>query len=465
MQICLDKIESIIEFWKKCYLTIPGKVSILKTFVYSQLSYFAPSIKFDSNFCAEVEKKIVKFIGTSINAGHDKCFQCTDMGGLGLFKVEDYITSIKVSFFKRHFNSNDTWATSIKESSLTYNELIFPDLSHLEKYYPCSAELVKSYNLFKDSFFTHPENLKENHLLHNQEVKDRGLVLIPESFAELNPSIEVSNFLHNLKISHLIDAETGNPLNRIQFNQKFDLNFQANSYSKILRASYNIRKKYSPSDVKQPTLKSYIKSKKKMSKTFRKFLKPAKKLEKITSFKPTKTRVNKMNFVCDKIPESAMYKVWCNSKIPNEIRNFLYKLSQNSNKLNVHINKFKPLVSPLCSSCSSTGPQLNQIEDMVHIYLQCPFVHEIIAEINNDVNAAFSIDIKNYFVNTTDNKISATERIIIGILIYSLTLHRNKVNDKKNLIKDSFKNYIKNLSWIDKHFKLRSEMIFNPYFI
>ena len=102
---------------------------------------------------------------------------------------------------------------------------------------------------------------------------------------------------------------------------------------------------------------------------------------------------------------------------------------------------------------------------MVHIYLQCPFVHEIIAEINNDVNAAFSIDIKNYFVNTTDNKISATERIIIGILIYSLTLHRNKVNDKKNLIKDSFKNYIKNLSWIDKHFKLRSEMIFNPYFI
>ena len=465
MEICLNKIDSIIEFWKKCYLTIPGKVSVLKTFVYSQLSYFAPSINFDTNFCSEVEKKIVKFIGTSINAGPDKCFQTTDTGGLGLFKVDDYITSIRVSFFKRHLNSNDSWATSIKEASLTYNELIFPYLNHLEKYYPCSAELVKSYNKFKQSFFSHPENLTENHLLYNQEVKDRGQVLIPENFTELLPSIEVSNFLHNFKIFHLIDERTGNPLNRIQFNQKFDLNFQANSYSKILRASYNIRKQYSRSDVKHPTLRFYIKSKKKLSKIFRKFLKPAKKMSKILSFKPTKTRANKMNFVCDIIPETALYKVWCNSKLPNEIRNFLYKLSQNSNKLNVHINKFKPVVSPLCSSCSTTGPQPNSIEDMVHIYLNCPFVHEIVTEINNNVKIAFKIDIKNYFVNNAENKISATERTIIGILIYSITQHRNKVNNKKNIIKDSFRNYINSLAWIDKHFKLRSEMIFNPHFI
>jgi hypothetical protein len=460
-----DKIKNIINFWTNCYLTIPGKITILKTFVYSQISYFAPSIIYTNQFYSDVESLIVKFIGKSINAGPDKCFNSIKSGGLGLFKVEDYVNSIKVSFFKRHFNSNDQWANAIKNASIPGNDLIFNDLTHLDQYYPCSAELVRSYNTFKESFFNHPENVKENFLLYNTNIKDRGQVLTTDTFDELNLSVDEKILVHNLKIGNLINTNTGIALTRRQFNENCNIDLPPATYSKMIRSSYNLRKKYTPSEVKPPSLSFYMKSKKKLSKIFRQYLKPEKKLSLILKFKPTKTRQSKMNYIGDPVRESSLYKVWSHSKLPNEIRNFLYKLSQNSNKLNVHMNKIKPLVSPLCHSCRAVGILPEPIENMVHIYLECPSTESVLRHININVKPEFTLDIKKFFINDSENNTTSIERIVLGVLIYSITLHRNTSNDKLNLTVNTFKKRIKELAWIDNHFQHRANMIFNPYYI
>ena len=150
-----------------------------------------------------------------------------------------------------------------------------------------------------------------------------------------------------------------------------------------------------------------------------------------------------MNYIGDPVRESSLYKVWSHSKLPNEIRNFLYKLSQNSNKLNVHMNKIKPLVSPLCHSCRAVGILPEPIENMVHIYLECPSTESVLRHININVKPEFTLDIKKFFINDSENNTTSIERIVLGVLIYSITLHRNTSNDKLNLTVNTFKKRIK----------------------
>jgi hypothetical protein len=64
-----EKISGIIKFWSKTFLTLPGKITIVKTYILSQIGYMAPFICFSKEFYLEIEGKIVKFLNSNTKFG------------------------------------------------------------------------------------------------------------------------------------------------------------------------------------------------------------------------------------------------------------------------------------------------------------------------------------------------------------------------------------------------------------
>ena len=52
-----NKVEKVINFWAKFYLSLVGKVLVAKTFVYSQLAYMCTAWVFSDNFNKTIEEK------------------------------------------------------------------------------------------------------------------------------------------------------------------------------------------------------------------------------------------------------------------------------------------------------------------------------------------------------------------------------------------------------------------------
>ena len=51
------KNDKIFGFWKKMYSSLVGKISIAKTFIYSQFAYLSTEITFTAEFINDMEKR------------------------------------------------------------------------------------------------------------------------------------------------------------------------------------------------------------------------------------------------------------------------------------------------------------------------------------------------------------------------------------------------------------------------
>ena len=166
------KIEKILNFWKKIYLSLIGKVSVTKTFIYSQIAYLCIVIRFSEEFKRRIENMIISFINTNVKVGKEKIFQGVTTGGLGLFKLENYCESIRMSFFRRTVNNQDVWATVINNCKDVYQENRFVEDEHLKVFFWASYNLVQTYNKFTDAYYMLRGNEGRNQIFNNKQIQD-----------------------------------------------------------------------------------------------------------------------------------------------------------------------------------------------------------------------------------------------------------------------------------------------------
>ena len=73
------KVNKVIDYWSKFYLSLIGKVSVAKTFVYSQLAYLCTAWEFSKKFNETIENKIIKFVNSHVKVGKEKIFTNTNL--------------------------------------------------------------------------------------------------------------------------------------------------------------------------------------------------------------------------------------------------------------------------------------------------------------------------------------------------------------------------------------------------
>ena len=427
------KVDNVINYWTKFYLSLIGKVSVTKTFLYSQLAYPCTAWEFSNKFNEIIENKIIKFVNSHTKVGKEKIFSNTNTGGLGLFKIADYANGIRTSFFRRVENNKDTWAQVINNCRDVYSPSKIIDDKILADYFCASYSLTQTYNTFVFNYYMLRGNEGENPVFFNNSIRESRQPLVPtEGWIEGNPCT-----LHNLTLNDITNS--ANVLLTInELNLKNKVKLSKKTYSKISKCTKklitNLDKKKGLGKVK---LKHFFASKVKGSKKFRKIFEE-KNEKKTKNLKPTRTREKMFNFVHSPPIEKKLYSLWTTSFLNNEVRSYLYKVANNLTKSNIHIHKFDKNASEFCKNCKISGTEIR--EDFKHLYFDCPTTKKILKSakkifLDNDTRYDPGV----ILINDINNNTTYFEKIIAGIICYVLFSNRNKSVEKIFAMNSQFK--------------------------
>ena len=112
----VQKIAKIINFWSRFYLSLPGRINIAKTLILSQISYLGCIITPTRETLQHITTQINNFIVGGLNIAKDGICRPTELGGLGMIDLEDFITAQQVTWFKRaYISTRDNWRVDLKK--------------------------------------------------------------------------------------------------------------------------------------------------------------------------------------------------------------------------------------------------------------------------------------------------------------------------------------------------------------
>ena len=120
----LGKIRGQSIFWSKFKLSTVGRINIAKTYLLSQISYFAPVLSLTLSQLKTLRTDIGTFIKGNLKISIDKVFDPIHAGGLGMIDVASFINSMKIVFYRKSFENNDFWAKEMQNYRLVHR-LIF----------------------------------------------------------------------------------------------------------------------------------------------------------------------------------------------------------------------------------------------------------------------------------------------------------------------------------------------------
>ena len=139
----VQKIAKIINFWSRFYLSLPGRINIAKTLILSQISYLGCIITPTRETLQHITTQINNFIVGGLNIAKDRICRPTELGGLGMIDLEDFITAQQVTWFKRvYISTRDNWRVDLKKignrNVLTVGEVhidpvLFPIFIYLKR--------------------------------------------------------------------------------------------------------------------------------------------------------------------------------------------------------------------------------------------------------------------------------------------------------------------------------------------
>ena len=108
----LHELQNIISQWKKRYLTIFGKITVIKTILLSKITHLLITLPTpNTQFIKNLENMFYDFIWCSKTHRVSKNQMIKDYndGGCRMVHVPSFIKSLKLSWIKRLFNSEATW--------------------------------------------------------------------------------------------------------------------------------------------------------------------------------------------------------------------------------------------------------------------------------------------------------------------------------------------------------------------
>jgi hypothetical protein len=105
----LEKIRGQIRTWSRYNLSLPGRLEVAKSMLYSQLNYMGCIIQIPEDLLDIIEHEIYKFASSNLRISKQRVFTGTEMGGLGLFNVRNFLDAQICSWVKRCGTVDQDW--------------------------------------------------------------------------------------------------------------------------------------------------------------------------------------------------------------------------------------------------------------------------------------------------------------------------------------------------------------------
>ena len=386
----IDKIVRIVNFWDRFHLSLPGRITIAKTLILSQISYLGSIIPLNPDQLKETKKIIEKFINGKLNIAKTRIYNPVELGGLGMIDLAEFLTAQQVSWIKRASSSSrDTWRVDLKK--IGKGEILTVSPNEVQpEIYPLFKHLTVSYETFLKAFNRINENFYKAKLINNPLLKrgrNDNRKINWSFFSNNNPRLEAQT-LNNVKIGDIAGDGRLFSLDVIVANTGLEINLA--TYLRLQEAFFVSRNLFNGG----PTTGSSTGSAT-VSEFFNRFKKGSKQIRKcISSERISKIKVDELTCVRTMealtnvfgVPTEAKKNClgfWGNSFLPMDLREFSFKFFNNSLGTNQRIGNFIEGRGQGCTFCTvaNNGPIL--VEKFMHLFFDCPIVADIMGWFQN----------------------------------------------------------------------------------
>ena len=106
------EIQNLIKQWEKRYISVLGRITVVKTLLLSKLTHLFISLpKPNINLLNQLEKTLYQFVwgGSTDRISRNQLIQDYEDGGLRMPRVPTFIKSLKLTWFRRLFTTESSW--------------------------------------------------------------------------------------------------------------------------------------------------------------------------------------------------------------------------------------------------------------------------------------------------------------------------------------------------------------------
>ena len=368
-----DKIKKEINFWVRFRLSLPGRINVAKSMLYSQVNYLGSFIPFSRAQTSGFENLIAKFVQGKEKIAYSRIFTPICNGGLGLISMHTFLNYQKCSWFKLALSCDEHWKRCLYYNSngkiLNARARWFSEGSILHGLVSALEELQLAHTVINENFRTAPIFESKQFCATRRPLRKLSYEHFGTDPANRNAVVE------HLKVNNFF--KDGRMLTREFVNRETGLDLNVHQYNCICQSINKAVQSLSKPDVSKQVCNSleYVYSKyKKGSNLLKKLM-----IHDNYRYIPhniMKYQVN-TNTVIGIDASEELNCLWNLNFLDNSTRTFCFKLHNNTLGYNYTVSKFVRHHSPLCTFCTLTYNQDDERETPYHLFYSCRHVEEI----------------------------------------------------------------------------------------
>jgi hypothetical protein len=161
-----EKVRKQVNFWSRFNLSLPGRINIAKTFMYSQVNYIGCFLPLGDKGLNDISFELERFVKGKLHIGKQRIYDDVKNGGLGLFKISDFLASQCCSWIRRASTLDELWKRELFRGS--YGSVFnIRKKSFNVKKNPILSHISGCFEKFLFSFTARNENFKKAYIYEN----------------------------------------------------------------------------------------------------------------------------------------------------------------------------------------------------------------------------------------------------------------------------------------------------------
>ncbi len=99
--------------WLPYKLSLPGRINIAKSLMYSQINYLGCFLPFPAGFITSIDNSITNFVKGKLNVAKKRLYKPVKEGGLGLFEITNFLHAQRCAWIRRCLSLDEQWKVQL----------------------------------------------------------------------------------------------------------------------------------------------------------------------------------------------------------------------------------------------------------------------------------------------------------------------------------------------------------------
>ena len=441
--IC-GKVNKQVLFWSRFNLSLPGRICIAKSMMYSQINYLGCFLPLSIIEIQRLSIMIEDFVKGNLNISRKRLLQTTEEGGLGLFNLRDFLDAQRCSWVKRAQNLDDNWKRCLYAGC--YGNILNLRASNIDqRCAPILHEIALSYERFFACHTKWNENFKQALVFDNPALTTN---LRTDEYANMEffGGLMDNNAAAIYKLT-LSDIFNGGYVNIDDFIMNTGIPINQRKLTGLRGVYDTAAIKLSKAPVEQmdnTTIFTFVNRFKRGSKCFRRVFR-GKKSELIPN-NIVRFAANTETIIGLDLSEK-LNASWNFGYLDNTLRTFIFRMHNNQLGYNHVIAHFADNIEPYCTFCLLTRNHAPARDTALHVFYSCPIVEPLnesfFSWVLGEPNIPRRSEVFGYFKmpNIENNTILFIVTKILQKYIWDCKLRKTLPNqaDVRLIVMDEFK--------------------------